>query len=43
MYENQQHFMMLDELEADALEFVSYKSNLDAEGIMIGTMKILQV
>lgn len=39
---NQQHVIMLDELEVGELEFISDKFDLDAEGIMIGTLKILQ-
>lgn len=34
---------MFDKLETCALEFVSDKSNLDVEGIILRTVKILQV
>ncbi|KAI5407227.1 hypothetical protein KIW84_053469 [Lathyrus oleraceus] len=40
---NQQHVMVLYELEVDALEFVSDTSDLDAGGILIETVKILQI
>lgn len=37
---NQQHIMMLNELEVGALKFVSDKFDLDDKGIMIGSVKI---
>lgn len=33
--------MVLDELEACALEYVSEKSDIDVKGIMIGIVNIL--
>lgn len=40
---HQQHVIVLDEFKASALEYVLYKLDLDVGGIMIGTVKILQV
>lgn len=40
---NQLHVMVLDELDVGALEYEPNKSDIDDKGIMIGTVKIIQV